>query len=140
MHARAAPEVGAAVIPHLEATVPFGLGFGETLLILAVILLFFGPKRLPDAAASLGKGIREFKRAVSGMGEELMTPANTIAATPEPPPHATLEGPGADPNAIAVNEPAGEPVRLAEAPALGGKPVPLDLPEPERTDAPAVVA
>ena len=116
------------MIPHLEANVPFGLGFGETLLILAVILLFFGPKRLPDAAASLGKGIREFKRAVSGMGEELMQPANTIAAAPVLPPHATLAGPGADPNAVAL----AEPVRLAEvpAPALAhaGTPAPEDAP------------
>ncbi|HSU13149.1 twin-arginine translocase TatA/TatE family subunit [Longimicrobium sp.] len=79
---------------------PFGLGFGETLLILAVILLFFGPKRLPDAAASLGKGIREFKRAVSGIGEELAAPANTISA---PPAHATLAGTGPDPYAVASN-------------------------------------
>ncbi|HEX8242162.1 MAG TPA: twin-arginine translocase TatA/TatE family subunit [Longimicrobium sp.] len=79
---------------------PFGLGFGETLLILAVILLFFGPKRLPDAAASLGKGIREFKRAMSGLGEELTAPTNTVAAPPAPPPHAALAGTGADPLAV----------------------------------------
>ncbi|HET7230326.1 MAG TPA: twin-arginine translocase TatA/TatE family subunit [Longimicrobium sp.] len=104
---------------------PFGLGFGETLLILAVVLLFFGPKRLPDAAASLGKGIREFKRAVSGMGEELMTPANTIAP-PAAPPHATLAGPGADPNAVAVIAPVSEPVRLTEAPAETFVTAPVD--------------
>jgi len=99
--------------------VPFGLGFGETILILFVVLLFFGPKRLPEAASSLGKGVREFKRAISGMGEELMAPANTIAATPAPPPHATIEGPGADPNAVSVgaSEPVAEPLRLSEAPA-----------------------
>jgi sec-independent protein translocase protein TatA len=84
----------------MEVIVPFGLGFGETLLILAVILLFFGPKRLPDAAASLGKGIREFKRAVSGIGEEMMAPSNAIAAQ-APPAHATIAGTGADPLAVA---------------------------------------
>jgi TatA/E family protein of Tat protein translocase len=132
-------KVRAAVIPHLEVPVPFGLGFGETLLILAVILLFFGPKRLPDAAASLGKGIREFKRAVSGMGEELMTPANTIAAAPAP--HAAITGPGADPNAIAVNEPTGEPVRLAEAPAEPvAEPVRLHESESKSSETPAAVA
>ena len=104
---------------------PFGLGFGETLLILAVVLLFFGPKRLPDAAASLGKGIREFKRAVSGVGEELMAPANTIAAAPAPQQHTTLAGPGADPNAVAVGAPASEPLRLADAPAPVEAPAPV---------------
>ncbi|HEV7587209.1 MAG TPA: twin-arginine translocase TatA/TatE family subunit [Longimicrobium sp.] len=86
---------------------PFGLGFGETLLILAVILLFFGPKRLPDAAASMGKGIREFRRAMSGIGEELTAPQNTAA--PPLPPHSTLAGTGADPNAVAMETPAPPP-------------------------------
>ncbi|HEX8906969.1 MAG TPA: twin-arginine translocase TatA/TatE family subunit [Longimicrobiaceae bacterium] len=97
---------------------PFGLGFGETILILAVILLFFGPKRLPEAASSLGKGIREFKRAVSGVGEELMSPANTVAAPPAPPPHATLAGTGADP--LAVPSSAPEPVASETATAHAG--------------------
>lgn len=83
---------------------PFGLGFGETILILAVILLFFGPKRLPEAASSLGKGIREFKRAFGGIGEELASAQNTMAPPPLPP-HSTLAGTGADPHAIAVDTP-----------------------------------
>ena len=38
-------------------------GFSELLLIGAVVLLFFGPSRLPELGKSLGKGIREFKKA-----------------------------------------------------------------------------
>jgi len=41
----------------------FGIGFQEMLIILVVVLIFFGPKRLPDLAKSLGKGIAEFKKA-----------------------------------------------------------------------------
>lgn len=41
----------------------FGIGFQEMLVILVVVLIFFGPKRLPDLAKSLGKGIAEFKKA-----------------------------------------------------------------------------
>lgn len=41
----------------------FGIGFQEMLLILVVVLIFFGPKRLPDLAKSLGKGLAEFKKA-----------------------------------------------------------------------------
>ena len=41
------------------------LGFGEILAILAVVLLLFGAKRLPEIGASMGKGIREFKRSLS---------------------------------------------------------------------------
>ena len=41
----------------------FGIGFQEMLIILVVVLIFFGPKRLPDLAKSLGRGIAEFKKA-----------------------------------------------------------------------------
>jgi len=41
----------------------FGIGFQEMLVILVIVLIFFGPKRLPDLAKSLGKGIAEFKKA-----------------------------------------------------------------------------
>jgi len=41
----------------------FGIGFQEMLLIMVVVLIFFGPKRLPDLAKSLGKGLAEFKKA-----------------------------------------------------------------------------
>jgi len=41
----------------------FGIGFQEMLIILVVALIVFGPKRLPDLAKSLGKGIAEFKKA-----------------------------------------------------------------------------
>jgi len=41
----------------------FGIGFQEMLIILVVVLIFFGPKRLPDLAKSMGKGIAEFKKA-----------------------------------------------------------------------------
>lgn len=42
------------------------IGSGEILVILCVILLLFGGKRLPEFAKNLGKGIREFKKAVQG--------------------------------------------------------------------------
>jgi sec-independent protein translocase protein TatA len=38
------------------------LGMGEIILILLVILLFFGAKRIPEIAGSFGKGIKEFKK------------------------------------------------------------------------------
>jgi sec-independent protein translocase protein TatA len=42
------------------------LGVPELLIILLVVLLLFGSKRIPDLARGLGKGIREFKDAASG--------------------------------------------------------------------------
>ncbi|MGC8594254.1 MAG: Sec-independent protein translocase protein TatB [Candidatus Kryptoniota bacterium] len=47
------------------------IGFGELILILLVIIIFFGPKRIPDIAQSIGKGIREFKRAMRDVQDEI---------------------------------------------------------------------
>ena len=43
------------------------IGFDKLLLILVVVLLLFGARRLPEIGASFGKGIREFKRSVSDL-------------------------------------------------------------------------
>jgi sec-independent protein translocase protein TatA len=44
----------------------------EILLILLVVLLLFGAKRLPEVGSSIGKGIREFKRSISDTQEAIM--------------------------------------------------------------------
>ena len=49
----------------------FGIGTGELLVILFIILLVFGSKKLPELAQGLGRGIREFKKATSEIEEEL---------------------------------------------------------------------
>ena len=49
----------------------FGLGAGEILIILFVILLLFGAKKLPELAKGLGKGIKEFKNASSNIKDEV---------------------------------------------------------------------
>jgi sec-independent protein translocase protein TatA len=41
----------------------------ELIVVLAIALIVLGPKRLPDAGRSLGRGLREFKGAISG-GDE----------------------------------------------------------------------
>ncbi len=50
------------------------LGFGELLLIFVVILLIFGASKLPQLGDALGKGIKNFKRSVSGNDEIDVTP------------------------------------------------------------------
>jgi len=49
---------------------PFGIGIWELLILLLVLLLVFGPKRLPEMGRQLGKGMREFKDSVTGDGKD----------------------------------------------------------------------
>ncbi|WP_347158800.1 Sec-independent protein translocase subunit TatA/TatB [Pontibacter chitinilyticus] len=51
------------------------LGGSEILLILVVILLLFGAKRIPELARGLGKGINEFKNAAKEVTHEISTAA-----------------------------------------------------------------
>jgi sec-independent protein translocase protein TatA len=49
---------------------PFGVSMWEILILLLVVLLVFGPKRLPEMGRSLGKGMREFKDSISGKDDD----------------------------------------------------------------------
>ncbi len=66
-----------------------GLGFGEMVLIFAVLLLLFGAKRLPELASGMGRGIRDFKRAINGLDDNSIqanqAPAPLQAAPAAPP-------------------------------------------------------
>jgi sec-independent protein translocase protein TatA len=46
------------------------LGTGEIVLILLIILIFFGSKKIPELAQGLGKGIKEFRKAAREMHED----------------------------------------------------------------------
>ncbi|MFB0515881.1 MAG: twin-arginine translocase TatA/TatE family subunit [Candidatus Neomarinimicrobiota bacterium] len=61
------------------------LGFGEILVILFIILLLFGAKKLPELARGLGKGMREFKRATNEIQDEI----KSVADLDEPPKKVT---------------------------------------------------
>ena len=52
------------------------LGFPELLIIMVVILLLFGAKRIPEIAGSMGKGIREFKKNINDATREVTSEAN----------------------------------------------------------------
>jgi sec-independent protein translocase protein TatA len=47
------------------------LGFSEIMLILVVVLLVFGAKRLPEIGSSMGKGIREFKKSMREVTDDI---------------------------------------------------------------------
>ena len=52
----------------------FGIGMPELLVILVVALLVLGPKRLPEVARSLGRGMAEFRRASTELRQSLNAP------------------------------------------------------------------
>jgi TatA/E family protein of Tat protein translocase len=53
----------------------FNMGMTELLVILALALIVFGPRKLPELARALGKGLAEFKRATRDLHEPLEPPA-----------------------------------------------------------------
>lgn len=81
------------------------LGFTEILIILAVVLLLFGAKRLPEVGASIGKGIREFKRSLSDTQDAIMRPDEPSNTGSLPPRQMDSTTPA---------PPSGEPKRLSQ--------------------------
>lgn len=49
----------------------FGIGPGELILILIIALIVFGPRKLPEIGATLGKAIREFRQASQELTKEI---------------------------------------------------------------------
>jgi sec-independent protein translocase protein TatA len=47
------------------------IGFGEILIILAIALIVFGPRRLPEMGRTIGRSLREFRRAAAEMRAEI---------------------------------------------------------------------
>lgn len=82
------------------------LGFTEIMLIMVVVLLLFGAKRLPEVGASIGKGIREFKRSLSDTQDAIMG-GDEAQRGNLPPRHIDASAPPA-------NAPQGEPKRLSQ--------------------------
>ena len=65
---------------------PGWIGWPELLVLILVLLIIFGPKRLPEMGRSLGKGMREFKNSISSGpkdDDEKDTPAQLSVATEE---------------------------------------------------------
>jgi len=82
---------------------PFGIGPLELIIVLVIVLVIFGPKRLPGLGRSLGSGMREFKDSISGKessGEADEQKAEPEEIEPSTKPAATKDG-----KADAVEEP-----------------------------------
>jgi sec-independent protein translocase protein TatA len=70
---------------------PGNIGWQGLVIILIVLLVIFGPKRLPEMGRSIGRGMREFKESVTGKDDDddqprEIPPAAEDDAVPAPPP------------------------------------------------------
>jgi len=93
----------------------FGLEPWHIVLLLGVVLLVFGPKRLPEIGKSLGESIREFRKATSEFGDVVKTAASA-------PPNAALNPPAAGTLAASSNVDVVPARAPAPGPAAGESP------------------
>jgi sec-independent protein translocase protein TatA len=100
---------------------PGWIGFPELLVLLLVVLVIFGPKRLPEMGRSLGKGMREFKNSITGKEDEnkpaeLMTASSITATATSVPDTAAVDQARAEHEAAAARlKAAEEQLRAAES-------------------------
>lgn len=106
----------------------FGIGAQELVIICVVALLVFGPKRLPELARTLGKGMAEFRRASSDLRASLEFDQ---PATPRPAP--------APPRVVPrpVSQPPGDPREQREPEGLPAQSIAPEPPAPAVTTAAA---
>lgn len=75
---------------------PFGIGTSELIIIMVIVLLVFGAKRLPEIGQSMGKGIRDFKRSLRDVERTI----DTNDQLPPPPPPAYRPPDSGDPKKL----------------------------------------
>jgi TatA/E family protein of Tat protein translocase len=131
-----------------------GIGPGELIIILIIALIVVGPGKLPDVGASLGKSIREFRKAATDVKESVSleptapaasaplapAPAVPVAAAPSPPapitmPPAPVAAAVAAVGAVAVE--AAPAVAVEAAPAVAVEAAPAAAPKAPAEAAPA---
>ncbi len=101
----------------------FGIGMTELLVILTIGLIVIGPKKLPELARSLGKGLAEFRRASTEMRREFLEVADE--ARIDPPTEQTPEPSESDPEPNSNSDAESGSESSAESSAEPG---------PEKTD------
>jgi sec-independent protein translocase protein TatA len=94
----------------------------EILIIMVIVLLLFGTKRLPELARGMGKSLREFKKATSGLEEELRRALETPPPAPRPP--------GKTASPPVPQKPAATPPAELPPPSADHSPPPEDPPYP----------
>jgi sec-independent protein translocase protein TatB len=98
----------------------FGLSFGEIVIIAVLALLLLGPDRLPEAAKTLGKGLRDLRKATDDLKDqverEIYTDERKPARPALVPPVPNVPGPAGPPPAATSDNVPGLEAALAEPP------------------------
>jgi sec-independent protein translocase protein TatB len=95
---------------------PFSIGPGELIIVLVIALVVLGPGKLPDVASSLGKSLREFRKAATDVNDATridapLTSPTTTPQTPPPPPAPMAAAPAEPAPPADAAAPAGQPAR-----------------------------
>ena len=109
----------------------FGIGVPELILILVVGLVVFGPGKLPEMGRSLGKGIREFRKASNAL--------TAAINAPEPPPAPAAAAPAAQPAAQATAETSAAAPMPTATPTAATAAAAVEAHKAEQKDAAAEV-
>jgi sec-independent protein translocase protein TatB len=125
----------------------FGLGMGEIMIILVLALVLLGPARLPDAAKSIGKAMRDFRKATDDVRTQFDTVINDEPKAAVKPKLVDAPSPGGTPPGVPAG---GVPVAAGDVPPASQANVPgleaaLAEPAPQpaflkKVIAPAAVA
>jgi TatA/E family protein of Tat protein translocase len=108
----------------------FNIGTQEMVLILLVVLLLFGAKRIPEISRSLGKGLADFRDAMAGVERELKGEP-PVRINPQAPPASVHRGEPVDATQIPGTPGSSEPPGAATTAQTPNPSKPATAPEPD---------
>ena len=112
----------------------FGIGMPELILIAVVALIVLGPKKLPDLAKSMGRAVREFRKATSELKETLQVDSEFHEVKKAFNDFQSDVNQTIQPEAKTETQPAGQPQAALGAPAPGSAPADPASAEPPAAD------
>jgi len=116
---------------------PFNIGPGELILILVIALVLLGPARLPDVAQSLGKSLREFRKAATDISDAGKVDVSTGTATGQMAPPTAAPAPVLG---VPAAPEAAQGQTAVPAPSSPVPPPPSEAVAPPAGDAPEATA
>lgn len=96
------------------------LGMPEVLVIMVLVLLLFGPKRLPQIGRTLGRGLREFRQATSELKRTVETEMASVDVEPERPAPAAAIAPAAAKHTVERSDSPATPAASPQEPVEAG--------------------